>query len=225
MKLKKTGISVSLSIIKRLCKKAGLIWKRIRKSLRSKRNEAAFQCSKKQVEALILKEKNKELDLYYFDESGFSLTPCVPYAWQKIGETIEIPSSRSKQFNVLGFVNRDCKFESIVVEGSVTTAVVIACIDSFASKLKKPTTLIVDNAPTHTSHEFEAQIERWSELGLTIKPISSYSPELNIIEIVWRKIKYEWLPFSAYESIKALEESLFEVLANIGKKYHIDFAL
>jgi len=78
--------------------------------------------------------------------------------------------------------------------------------------------------PTHPSKEFTAQIDRWSELGLTIVPISPYSPELNIIEIVWRKIKYEWLPFSAYESIEALRESLFEVLANIGKKYQIDFA-
>ena len=193
--------------------------------MRSKRNEEAFQRSKEQVAALILQEKNEELDLYYFDESGFSLTPCVPYAWQQIGEVIEIPSSRSKQFNVLGFVNRNCKFESIVVEGSVTTAVVVACIDNFASKLKYPTTLLVDNAPTHTSEEFKAQIDRWSELGLTIVPISPYSPELNIIEIVWRKIKYEWLPFSAYESIEALRESLFEVLANIGGKYQIDFAL
>ena len=193
--------------------------------MRSKRNEEAFQRSKEQVAALILQEKNEELDLYYFDESGFSLTPCVPYAWQQIGEVIEIPSSRSKQFNVLGFVNRNCKFESIVVEGSVTTAVVVACIDNFASKLKHPTTLLVDNAPTHTSEEFKAQIDRWSELGLTIVPISPYSPELNIIEIVWRKIKYEWLPFSAYESIEALRESLFEVLANIGGKYQIDFAL
>jgi len=215
---------MTLNSYKRLCKKAGLIWKRIRKSLRSKRNEEAFQRSKEQVAALILQEKNGELDLYYFDESGFSLTPCVPYAWQKIGEVIEIPSSRSKQFNVLGFVNRNCKFESIVVEGSVTTAVVVACIDNFASKLKHPTILLVDNAPTHTSKEFKAQIDRWSELGLAIVPIFPYSPELNIIEIVWRKIKYEWLPFSAYESIEALRESLFEVLANIGKKYQIDFA-
>ena len=115
--------------------------------MRSKRNEEAFQRSKEQVAALILQEKNEELDLYYFDESGFSLTPCVPYAWQQIGEVIEIPSSRSKQFNVLGFVNRNCKFESIVVEGSVTTAVVVACIDNFARKLKHPTTLLVDNAP------------------------------------------------------------------------------
>jgi len=192
--------------------------------LRSKRNEAVFQRSKAQVAALILQEKNKELDLYYFDESGFSLTPCIPYAWQKIGEVIEIPSSRSKQFNVLGFVNRNCQFESIVVEGSVTTAVVIACIDDFASKLKQPTVLLVDNAPTHTSNAFKAQIDRWRKQGLTIVPISPYSPELNIIEIVWRKIKYEWLPFSAYESIDALRESLFEVLANIGGKYQIDFA-
>jgi len=192
--------------------------------LRSKRNEEAFQRSKEQVAALILQEKNEELDLYYFDESGFSLTPCVPYAWQKIGEVIEIPSSRSKQLNVLGFVNRNCKFESIVVEGSVTTAVVVACIDNFVSKLKHPTTLLVDNAPTHTSKEFKAQVDKWSELGLTIVPISPYSPELNIIEIVWRKIKYEWLPFSAYESIEALRENLFEVLANIGIEYQIDFA-
>jgi hypothetical protein len=203
---------------------AALIWKRIRKSLRSKRNEEAFQCSKKQVSELKLQEKNKELDLYYFDESGFSLTPCVPYAWQRVGKVIEIPSSRSKEFNVLGFVNRNCHFESIVVEGSVTTSVVVACIDSFASKLKHPTTLLVDNAPTNTSKEFKAQIDRWSDLGLTIVPISPYSPELNIIEIVWRKIKYECLPFFAYESIDALRASLFEVLANIGGKYQIDFS-
>jgi transposase len=221
---KKIGISVGLSIVKRLCKKAGLIWKRIRKSLRSKRNEEAFQQSKKQVAALILREKNKELDLYYFDESGFSLTPPVPYAWQKTGETIEVPSSRSKQLNVVGFVNRDCHFESFVFEGSITTSVVVACIDQFASKITKPTTLIVDNAPTHTSNEFKEQRDKWKALGLTIQPISSYSPELNIIEIVWRKIKYEWLPFSAYDSFEALRISLFDVLANIGNKFHIKFS-
>jgi transposase len=58
--------------------------------------------------------------------------------------------------------------------------------------------------------------------GITI-PITPYSPELNIIEI-WRKIKYEWLPFSAYESFQSLKDALFEVLANIGKSYTIKFS-
>jgi hypothetical protein len=158
--------------------------------------------------------------VYYFDESGFSLTPCIPYAWQKIGETIEIPSSRSKKLNVVGFVNRDCQFESFVFEYSITTSVVVACIDQFAANITNPTSLIVDNAPTHTSHEFKAKIERWRGLGLTIVPISLYSPELNIIEIVWRKIKYEWLPFSAYDTYDSLKAELFNVLAN---NYNVRF--
>ena len=124
----------------------------------------------------------------------------------------------------MGFVNRKCEFNSFVFEGSVTTDVVVACIDDFAKKIKRPTTLIVDNAPTHTSKAFLAQIEKWYQLGLTIFHISPYSPELNIIEIVWRKIKYEWLPFSAYESCEALRNNLFDILANIGKVFHIQFS-
>jgi len=45
-----------------------------------------------------------------------------------------------------------------------------------------------------------------------------------LIEIVWQKIKYEWMPFSAYESFRNLKESLFDILANIGKSYTVNFA-
>ena len=112
----------------------------------------------------------------------------------------------------------------MVFEGSINSAVVVGCIDHFAKPLVRPTSLVIDNASIHTSDEFMGNIERWSEQGLTIVPIARYSPELNLIEILWRKIKYEWMPFSAYESFHALQESLFEILANIGKTYSIEFA-
>jgi len=32
-----------------------------------------------------------------------------------------------------------------------------------------------------------------------------YSPELNLIEILWRKIKYQWLPLRAYLSFNHLQ--------------------
>ena len=63
----------------------------------------------------------------------------------------------------------------------------------------------------------------WIEKGVVIIPISRYSPELNIIEIVWRKIKYEWMPFSAYESFSNLKESLNSILIEIGNRYNIQF--
>ena len=223
---KELGITLTLSTLKRLCKKAKLSWKRVRKSLKNKRNPELFEKSVKMIKGLIAQEDNGEIDLYFFDESGFTLEPCVPYAWQPVNETIELPASKSKRLNVLGFVNRDCQFESFVFEGSVNTSVVVACFDEFSKIIKKETTVIIDNAPTHTSKEFNENREKWKKLGLNIEPIAPYSPELNIIEIVWRKIKYEWLPFSAYHSYDSLKNSLFDILKNIGmNKYHtIQFA-
>jgi len=220
---KTTGLTLNLSTLKRLCKESGLIWKRVRKSLKSKRNPELFELSRQQIEELKKQESRKEIDLFYFDESGFTLEPYVSYAWILKGKNIEVPCSRSKRLNVLGFVNKDCKFTSIVFEGTITSDEVIAGIDHFALSLIRPTFLVVDNASIHTSAKFKESVKRWKKLGLTVTYLSPYSPELNIIEIVWRKIKYEWMPFSAFESFSALKESLFDILANIGKSYTVEF--
>ena len=48
---------------------------------------------------------------------------------------------------------------------------------------------------------FRRNIEKWrtkNDLFLFFLP--TYSPKLNLIEILWRKIKYEWLEFKAYLS-------------------------
>ena len=218
------GFTISIDTLKNICKQAGLVWKRVRKSLRTKRNQDDFDASKDKLKLLIQQHKDNEIDLCYFDESGFTLEPCVPYAWQLVGKTIEIPSSKSKRLNVLGFVNRDCKFNSFVFEGSINSSIVVACIDAFSHQIENPTTLVIDNASTHTSNEFNDNLEAWKERGLTIYRIPPYSPELNIIEIIWRKIKYEWLPFSAYESYRSLKQELFQVLSNIGTTYKVAFS-
>ncbi len=218
------GFTISIDTLKHICKQMGFVWKRVRKSLRTKRNQQDFEASKDELKVLIQQHKENKIDLCYFDESGFTLEPCVPYAWQLVGKTIEIPSSKSKRLNVLGFVNRDCKFNSFVFEGTINSSVVVACIDAFSHQIENPTTLVIDNASTHTSNEFNDNLEVWKERGLTIYRIPPYSPELNIIEIVWRKIKYEWLPFSAYESYSSLKLNLFQVLSNIGTTYKIEFS-
>jgi len=54
--------------------------------------------------------------------------------------------------------------------------------------------------------------------------LSPYSPELNLIEILWRRIKYTWLPFSAYACLNALNEALEAILSHVGSEYQITFA-
>ena len=48
-----------------------------------------------------------EHELYYFDESGFSQSSPVPYAWSPIGQPFEMTAySHSRRLNVLGFLSR-----------------------------------------------------------------------------------------------------------------------
>jgi transposase len=82
----------------------------------------------------------------------------------------------------------------------------------------------MDNASMHTSEECEHRIPYWKQQGLVIKYLPPYSPELNLIEILWRRIKYTWLPFSAYESLNALSEALEAILSQVGSEYQITFA-
>lgn len=219
-------IDLSISTLRRLCKKYGFSWKRVRKSLTGIRNDEQYETSKALINELVTLHKKGDLNLFYFDEAKFSLTPCVPYAWQKVGEHIEIPTAHSQGLNVLGFINRDCDFESFVFTGSVTTEVVSSCFDKFSEKVEKsgkPAVVLVDNAPVHTSDLFDKRTIEWCKKGLIIMPIAKYSPELNIIEIVWRKIKYEWMPFSAYQSFENLKEELYCILRSIGTDYKVNF--
>ncbi len=91
----KWGVPVSIASLRRLCKKAGLVWKRVRKSLKSKRDAERFAQAQQQLAGLSEQAGWQEIGLAYFDESGFTLEPCVPYAWQPVGETVEAPCDKS----------------------------------------------------------------------------------------------------------------------------------
>jgi len=100
--------------------------------LKGKRDEAAFRKDQDVLQFLKQCDDEEKLNLYYFDESGFSTIPVIPYAWQPIGKTKEILSVRSQQLNVLGFMNRKNEAYFNVVEGRVNTDKVIEVMDSFA---------------------------------------------------------------------------------------------
>jgi len=82
----------------------------------------------------------------------------------------------------------------------------------------------MDNSSIHRSEEFEEYLAQWKKKGLRIKYLIPYAPELNLIEILWRHIKYLWLPFSAYQCMESLREALEHILKDFGSKYQITFA-
>ncbi len=93
-----------------------------------------------------------------------------------------------------------------------------------ARSIEKKTVVVIDNAPIHRSEEFAEKIQEWEKLGLEIYFLPTYCPSLNKIEMLWEKIKYDWLSWEAYSSYKNLCEELDKILSQIGSKYRITFA-
>ena len=221
----KTGKTISARTLRRLARSASLRWKRMRRSLKSQRNEEEFREAQAELDEIIKDHKAGDYDLYYFDEAGFSLTPTVPYGWQRVGERLEMPSRRSGQINVLGFLSYDGNLTPYVTEATVDSDVVVACMDNFSQTIHgKPSLVVIDNASPHTSAKFESRIETWETRGLYLYFLPPYCPELNLIEILWRMIKYHWLPLKAYTNLKSLIESLNHILIHVGSTYRLNFA-
>lgn len=97
----------------------------------------------------------------------------------------------------------------------------IECVDDFASRLARKTILILDNAPTHTSALFQSRLTGWRAQGLYIPYIPAYCPELNLIECLWKQIKYHWLNPLDFLTGVSLRAALGDILAGIGIKYRI----
>jgi transposase len=217
-------ITASRETIKRVLKSVGMSWRRIRKRVAGVPDAVEYAT---QVAALAeLKELDAagEIDLRYADEAGFSLVPVVPYAWQDKQDGIEVPSQRSPQLNVLGLLNRNNQLDAYTFVGSITAAVVIAVLDQFSQTRKQRTVVVLDRASIHTSQAVDAMRAEWAERNLEIFWLPAYSPQLNLIEILWRFIKYQWLEFSAYKDWNSLVEAVENILKEVGKKYVINFA-
>ncbi len=135
-----TGKRGSPKPIKRLLKKTGAVWKRIRTV--PAKNPAPVKSAHSQalLQRLQQPDPAEACDRWYFDGSGFCLAPYLPYAWHPLGDTLEVPtSSHSQRLNVFGFLNRQNDLGSYRIEGRVDTEVIVACRDQFSLQLTQRT--------------------------------------------------------------------------------------
>ncbi|HAT1685557.1 TPA: transposase, partial [Klebsiella oxytoca] len=77
--------------------------------------------------------------------------------------------------------------------GSVTRADVTDFLEQVAKQGdERLTILVLDNAPVHRGIDEELR-ERWFfEYNMCLLYLPAYSPELNLIEMVWKQAKYHW---------------------------------
>lgn len=133
-----------------------------------------------------------------------------------------------KVVNILGFLNpltQQLITYQLPKEAYMNSVLFIKYMNDFASKLRRPTVLILDNASWHKSELTRSMYKQWESQGLYLFFLPPRCPHLNLIETLWRKIKYEWLFIKDYRSDKTLQKKLTHIFKTYGLEYCIDFSL
>lgn len=92
-----------------------------------------------------------QIDVFYGDESGVCLIPCVPSGWQFGDEDLFIPSTSGKAVNCFALLSRDNRCFFRTTEQTINAALIRDYLDDFSRHLERPTVVVLDNAPVHQS--------------------------------------------------------------------------
>jgi len=168
--------------------------------------------------------EERKIDLYYADEAAVSLEPCVPYAWQFADEEAFMPSEKGKGVNCFALMTRDNRAVIETTTQTLTSQFLFEQIERFSMGLKKLTVVVLDNAMVHRARIIKERISVWQQRGLFLFYLPRYSPHLNIVEVLWRKLKYEWLIAKDYETRETLCYGVRLALKAVGESLRINFS-
>ena len=164
------------------------------------------------------------IDLCYGDEASVSIEPCIPYGWQFADEAVAMPSAKGTGLNCFALLKRNNQCLIETCERTITSQFIFERLEEFSVGLKKLTVVVLDNARIHTSKIIKERLEVWQQRGLYIFYLPRYAPHLNIVEILWRKLKYEWLSPADYQSKENLFYRVRLALKAVGQTLFIQFS-
>ena len=162
--------------------------------------------------------------MYYADEAAVSLEPCVPYAWQFRDEQAFMPSEKGKGVNCFALMTRDNRAVIETTMQTMTSQFLFEQIERFSTGLKRLTVVVLDNAAVHRARVIKERLAVWQQRGLFLFYLPRYSPHLNIVEVLWRKLKYEWLTAKDYETRETLCYGVKLALKAVGESLLINFS-
>ena len=161
-----------------------------------------------------LKEaKENKRTVLFLDAAHFVHAPFVGFVWCLTRVFIKSPSGRQR-FNVLGAINA-VSLELITVLN--TTYINADSICELLKKIKKQygektITVILDNA---RYQKCKLVMELAAKLKIELLYLPTYSPNLNIIERLWKFLKKKLRKNKYYDTFEKFKKTIFEFFKNI----------
>lgn len=215
-----TGISRSPSQVREFMKRHGFGYLKTGHIPAKADTEKQQQWLKSTLEPAIEQAKKGECQLLFMDAAHFILEPFICALWTVVRMFIKASSGRNR-INVLGTVNaltkEVCTFYNTSYINADTIVEFLKTLNTYYEGY--PLKIVLDNARYQHCKLVE---ETAKQLNITLLFLPSYSPNLNIIERLWKFTKKKILYAKYYESPTKFHEAITTFFQTINQKYTTD---
>jgi len=213
---KRTGLRLSESQVRRIMKKMGMSLRKC-SSIPSKADpQLQFDFYREEMKPRLEEASRGQRKVFFVDAAHFVLGAFLGMVWCFVRPFIKTSPGRQR-YNVLGALDSHSK-EIICVKntGYINALTVCELIEKIRTQYEKDTiTLILDNA---RYQRCKAVMQKAQELNIELLFLPSYSPNLNLIERLWKLVKKHCLTNRYYESFDKFKNAIDHCLDKLSNE-------
>jgi transposase len=187
-----TGVRFSDDQMRRLLKEEGFSFQRPKHTLKGKRDEAAFERGRQELQELKKQALGPDADfaLVFQDEVEIHKLPALARVWAEVGSQPEVPSPGKNEKQVIyggiDYLSGTISYTVAATKSGVNfLAFLMALVVAYAGRKVR---LVCDNGRFHTTKAVQAWLEANKD-KVEIYWLPPYSPSLNLIERLWGHLK------------------------------------
>ena len=195
-------------------KNLGIHWRKVNSIPAKVDIEAQQKFHDEQLQPRLEEAKAGKRAIYFVDAAHFVLGAFLGYLWSLTRIFVRTPSGR-QSFNVLGALNAITKeLVTIMNDSYITSTQVCELLVKIAECSSGiPITLVLDNA---RYQRCKMVMELADQLGIELLFLPPYSPNLNLIERLWKLTKKKCLYSKYYSNFKEFSHAISHFLATMN---------
>jgi transposase len=213
---KLTGIQLKKTQMRSYLKSIGVKCRKVA-GIPAKANiEKQKQFLEQELQPIIDEARDGQCVLFFVDSAHFVQGSFLGYLWSFCRMFVKTPSGRNR-YNVLGALNAITK-ELITVSNDtyITSTQVCELLHLLAKNTTLPIVVVLDNA---RYQRCDLVMKLAKELNIELLFLPPYSPNLNLIERLWKFIKKECLNSKYYETFQSFKTAIKSFLCNMHKEH------
>lgn len=151
------------------------------------------------------------------DAAHFVLAPFLGYLWSAVRLFLKAPSGRQR-LNVLGALNAvSHELVTVINNAYINSQSVCELLWKISRlNLQTPITLVLDNARYQRARIVQ---QLAAQLNIELLFLPSYSPNLNLIERLWKFVKKQCLYSKYYAEFSCFKNAIVECLQKTNTTY------